>query len=47
MTFEQQIESLMEDWLPYYENFDDIARDIAMLANDYAAWVMQQGRKHS
>ena len=47
MPFEQQVESLMEDMLPYYENFDDIARDIALWANDYAAWVMQQGRKHS
>lgn len=47
MTFEQQVEHLMEDMLPYYENFDDIARDIAMWANDYAAWVMQQGRKDS
>ena len=44
MTFEQQVEHLMEDMLPYYENFGDIASDIAMWANDYATWTEQAAR---
>ena len=44
ITSQQQVGYLMEDMLPYYENIDDIARDIAMWANDYATWTEQAAR---
>jgi len=33
----RQIEYLMDDMFPYYENMADIAKDLAMWADDYAS----------
>jgi hypothetical protein len=42
MSFQRKIEEIAEDMFPYYEDLHDIAKEIAMWANDYAA--MEMGR---
>ena len=43
-TFQQKVEFIMEDMLPYYEDLHDIAKEIAMWADDYVAMTEQLAR---
>jgi hypothetical protein len=40
-TFQQQVEYIMEDMLAYYEDLHDIAKEIAMWADDYVSMTEQ------
>ena len=40
-TFQQKVEYIMEDMLPYYEDLHDIAKEIAMWADDYVSMTEQ------
>ena len=42
VSFQRQVEEIMTDMFPYYENMFDISREIAMWADDYVA--MEAGR---
>ena len=35
VTFQRQVEDIMDDMLAYYENIHDIADEVAMWASDY------------
>ena len=39
VTFQQKVEDIMEEMLPYYEDMHDISKEIAMWADDYVTMV--------
>ena len=41
LTFQQQVEYIMEDMLAYYEDLHDISKEIAMWADDYVSMTEQ------
>ena len=41
-SFQKQVEFIMDDILEYYEDLHDIAKEIAMWADDYVAMTEQQ-----
>ena len=44
VTFQRQVEDIMEDMLAYYEDLHDISKEIAMWADDYVAMTEQLAR---
>jgi hypothetical protein len=41
VTFQRQVEFIMEEMLPYYEDIHDIAKEVAMWADDYVSMTEQ------
>jgi len=41
-SFQKQVEFIMDDMLEYYEDLHDIAKEIAMWADDYVSMTEQQ-----
>jgi len=41
-SFQRQVEFIMDDMVEYYENLHDIAKEIAMWADDYVSMTEQQ-----
>ena len=41
VTFQRQVEDIMEDMLAYYEDLHDISKEIAMWADDYVSMTEQ------
>ena len=41
MTFQRQVEFLMDDMVEYYEDLHDIAKEISMWADDYVSMTEQ------
>ena len=41
VTFQRQVEDIMEDMLAYYEDMHDISKEIAMWAGDYVHMTEQ------
>ena len=41
-SFQRQVEFIMDDMLEYYEDLHDIAKEIAMWADDYVSMTEQQ-----
>ena len=41
VSFQKQVEDIMEDMLAYYEDMHDISKEIAMWADDYVSMTEQ------